>query len=279
MVGLTSHLSDVSQGLTNKLGMYFYITETITGDALNTQVLALMKELDTAHISSEYLSQDDATQALKKRLPDIVTQFENYDIDAQLPSTLYISIRDEKEHKTLATLLPKYNSIITNLDDLGDGTSVRNQEQRVMKAIDFAQFLKQSSVVLIIIFIILMIGIVSLLIYFKLKQFEELLSLKKIVGASYGQMRSPFLVFVALVLLGWMMLSFAFTLLVALVNTGKTQSLVYFSQLLWLENMNTGIWWLLFNGYGTLLMIVSATALVIWIVSSLMVERKIRQLI
>lgn len=77
-----------------------------------------MDQLKQANITAQYLSQEDAVHALEKKLPDIVQKFKDYNIDAQLPSTLYITIHNEKEHKQLTTILPQYSDIIENIGDL-----------------------------------------------------------------------------------------------------------------------------------------------------------------
>ncbi len=278
IVGLSSHLTDVSTGLTNKLGMYFYVSQNQTGDVVNAKIVSLMRELEIANIDAQYLSQEDAVAALEKKLPDIVQKFKDYNINAQLPSTLYISIHNEAQHNQLTQILPKYSDIIENIGDLWDSTSIRAQEQRVMRALDFSYFLKNISVALIIIFSIVMVAVVLLLLYFKMKQFEDILSLKKILGATAAQMRNPFLLFIGLVLLWWFAVSLVLTILIALASTGRDQSLVYFSQLLWVEGIQTGIWWLLFNGYGALLALVFVIGALIWFISSVMIELKIKRI-
>lgn len=277
IIGLSSHLSDVSTGLTNKLWMYFYISSWQTGDTTNAQVVTLLKELENAGISAEYLSQDDAVSALEKKLPDIVQKFKDYNINAQLPSTLYVTVHNESQHEQLTQILPRYSTIIENIGDLWDSTSIRAQEQRVMKALDFSYFLKWASIALIIIFSLVMIAVVVLLVYFKLKQFEDILALKKILWATGAQMRNPFLIFVWLVLVGWFVVSLILSIVIALASTGRDQSLVYFSQLLWLEGIQTGIRWLLFNGYGAVLAIVFVLGAVIRFTSSILIELKIKR--
>ena len=142
IVGLSSHLGDVSTGLTNKLGMYFYVSQNQTGDNVNAKIVDLLKKLEDANIGAEYLSQSDAQAALEKKLPDIVQKFKDYNINADLPSTLYVTIHNESEHQKLTEILPQYSDIIENVNDIGNGTSIRTQEQRVMRALDFSYFLK-----------------------------------------------------------------------------------------------------------------------------------------
>lgn len=277
IVGLSSHLSDVSSGLTDKLGMYFYISQNQSGDAVNTKIVTLMKELENAQIPAQYLSKEDALQAFQKKLPSIAKNLQDYNIDAWLPATLYINIHSEKQHKALTTILPQYSDIIDNVGDLWDTTSVRAQEQRVMKALDFAYFIKWLSIWLIIIFSLVMGAVVLMLLYFKLKQFENLLSLKKTLWATNEQMRTPFLVFIGLVLWVGYIVSLLLTILLGIISMWRDQSLVYFSQLLGVEGMATGIWSLLFNGYLAVLLLLFALTAIIWFVSSLIIELKIKR--
>lgn len=194
IAGMSSHLGSVSQALSDKLGMYFYVNESLSGDVRNTQLVKLMGELEDANIYTEYLSQSDAGNALQQRLPDIVEQFEDYGIDIDLPSTLYITIKSERQYHQLIKILPQYSDIITNVQDLGDGTSVRSQEQRIIKAIEFSSFLQNISLALILLFAGVMIAATVLLLYFKLEEFDDVFALQKILGASYNQMRNPFIV-------------------------------------------------------------------------------------
>ena len=277
IVGLSSHLTDVSSGLTNKLGMYFYISATAPTDTINTKVVTLLQELENANIDAQYLSKEDAVWSLEKKLPDIVKSFRDYNIDSNLPATLYVTVRNEQAHKDLETILPRYADIIANTKDVAPNSSVKTQEQRVMRALDFAYFLRWASIVLIAIFSIVMIGVVLLLLFFKLKQFEDIISLKKMLWATEAQMRNPFLMFIWLVIAGGYILSLVFTLLVGIGSIGSDQSLIYFSQLLWVESMQTGIRWLLLGGYLSVLVLVFAVAAIVWVVASIMIEHKIRQ--
>ena len=278
IIGLSGHLSDVSSGLTNKLWMYFYISQNQTWDNVNAKIVDLLKKLEDEKISAQYLSQADAQAALEKKLPDIVKKFKDYNINADLPSTLYITIHNEAQHQKLTQILPQYSDIIDNIDDIGDGTSIRDQEKRVMRALDFSYFLKGASLTLIIIFSLIVISVVILLLYFKLKQFEDIISLKKILWATPAQVRNPFLILVWLVLAWWFITSLILTLLIALFTTGKDQSLVYFSQLLGLEGVQTGIRWLLFNGYGAVLLVIFFLTAMVWFISSVLIELKIRKI-
>ncbi len=277
IVGLSSHLTDVSSGLTNKLGMYFYISSTAPSDMVNTKVVTLLKELETANIDAQYMSKEDAAGSLEKKLPDIVKSFRDYNIDSDLPATLYVTVHNEQAHKALETILPRYADIIENTQDVAPSSSIKTQEQRVMRALDFAYFLKWASIVLIAIFSLVMIWVVLLVLFFKLKQFEDIIGLKKMLWATESQMRNPFLIFIGLVIGGGYILSLVFTLLVGIGSIGSDQSLVYFSQLLWVESMQTGIRWLLLGGYLSVLLLVFGVAAVVRLISSLMIEHKIRQ--
>lgn len=277
IVGLSSHLADVSSWLTDKLGMYFYISSSAPAETVNTKIVTLLKELENANIEAQYMSQEDAKTTLQKKLPDIIQRFQDYNIDSDLPATLYVTVHTEQAHKSLETILPRYADIIENTKDVAPSSSIKTQEQRVMRALDFAYFLKGASIVLIIVFSIVMIGVVLLLLFFKLKQFEDIISLKKMLWATHSQMRNPFLIFVWLVIWWWYLVSLVFTILVGIGSIGSDQSLIYFSQLLGVDTMQTGIRWLLLGWYLSVLLLVFTIAAIVWFISSLMIEQKIRQ--
>lgn len=238
LMGLSSHLSDVSQGLYDKLGMYFYINKEAEQDS---KIVELLQELKLANIDTEYLSHDDALQALEKKIPDIVQKFKDYNINTNLPSTLYIRVHSESQHQKLIEILPRYSQLIENIGDLEQGISLQSQEKRIMKALDFARFLQGTSIALIVIFAGIVIAVTLLLLYFKLKQFEDVLAIKKILGATLFQIRMPFLIFIGGVIGLGLLISFGLTLLLALITSGQDQSLVYFSQLLGAQTA-TGVW-------------------------------------
>ena len=276
LVGLWSHLSDVSSWLTDKLGMYFYINPDADSQTTNTKVLTLLKELEDNGVQAQYISQDQAQAFLAKKLPHIVQKFQEYNINNTLPATLFVTVKSETNYSSLQQIIPRYADIIQNVNEVSGENAIKWQEQRVIKALDFAYFLRWSSIVLIVIFSILMMWVVLLLLLMKLKQFEDIIVLKKLLGADYSQIRNPFLIFVWLLLLWWYILSFVLVGLIGIGSLWSGQSLVYFSQLLGVEGMQTGILWLLLNGYRIVLLIVFAIAGSILFSSSIVVEHKIR---
>lgn len=183
LIGLGSHLTDVSRGLTDKLGMYFYVTQTGDQAAVQQKVLALTKELENASIKADYISADQASSFLAKRLPDIIQKFQDYNINNPLPATLFVVIRRESDYQSLQTIMPRYADIIDNANDISSLDSLKIQEQRVVRALDFAQFLQGASYALIVFFALLTIAIIVFIVSLKLHQFHELLSLKKLLGA------------------------------------------------------------------------------------------------
>lgn len=277
LVGLGSHLSDVSHGLTEKLGMYFYITtDTSNPDQTNTRVLTLMKELEDRNVTTQYVSQDQAETFLAKRLPDIVAKFKEYNINSTLPATLFVTIKSDHDYEVLQEVIPRYADMISNSTEFVSQNTIKSQEQRVIKALDFSHFLQGSSIVLIFIFSLMMMGVVLLVLLLKLRQFHAIIELKKLLGADFQAIRKPFLLFVASLLAGWFILSFVVVSLIGIGSLWADQSLIYFSQLLGVSGMQAGIIGLLFNGYLTVLAIVFAISILILLVASSVVEHKIR---
>lgn len=277
LIGLGSHLTDVSRWLTDKLGMYFYVTQTGDQALVQQKVLSLTKELENASIKADYISADQAASFLAKRLPHIIQKFQDYNIDNPLPATLFVVVRRENDYQSLQEIMPRYADIIDNASDVSSLNSLKVQEQRVVRALDFAYFLQWSSYALIVFFALLTIAIVVFIVSLKLHQFHELLSLKKLLGASLKQMTQPFIAFVALMMGLAYLLSLALTMIVWLVSMTMDNSLVYFSQLLGLETQ-AGVWSIIFGGYRAVLLIVLIVVAVIIFFSSFLVHAKIRRL-
>lgn len=277
LIGLGSHLTDVSTWLKDKLGMYFYITQQGDQAAVQQKVLALTKELEQVSIKADYISADQAAAFLAKRLPTIIQKFQDYNINNPLPATLFVVVRRDADYQALQTIMPRYADIIDNAADVASTSSLKLQEQRVIRALDFAQFLQWASYALIVLFALLTIGVIIFVISLKLQQFHELLSLKKLLGATITQMTKPFIVFIGIIMAIAYWLSLLLTVIVGLVSMAMDNSLIYFSQLLGLDTQ-TGIWAILFGGYWVVLLIVLIVVAVVMVLSSLLVHLKIKRL-
>jgi cell division protein FtsX len=276
LVGLSSHLSDVSSWLTDKLWMYFYINSDIDPQLSNTKVLTLLKELEQDNVKAQYISQDQAQAFLAKRLPHIVKKFQEYNINNTLPATLFVTIQSDANYASLQKIMPRYADIIQNVNEVATDSTIKWQEQRVIKALDFSYFLRGASIVLIAIFALVMMGVVLLVLLLKLRQFSDIITLKKLLGADYSQIRKPFLLFVGSLLLWWYVLSFVIATLIGIGSLWADQSLIYFSQLLGVEGMKTGVRWLIFGGYWMVMILVWLITAGIMFASSFVVEHRIR---
>jgi cell division protein FtsX len=176
--------------------MYFYINQEIDPQISNTKVLTLLKELEQSNVTAQYISQDQAQSFLAKRLPNIVKKFQEYNINNTLPATLFVTVRSDADYTSLQNIIPRYADLISNANEVGTDNTIKSQEQRVIKALDFSYFLQGSSIILIVIFSLVMMGVVLLLLLLKLRQFSDIITLKKLLGADYSQIRKPFLLFV-----------------------------------------------------------------------------------
>ncbi len=122
--------------------MYFYVTQEGDQVAVQQKVLTLTKELEQASIKVDYISADQAASFLSKRLPTIIQKFQDYNINNPLPATLFVVIRREADYQSLQTIMPRYADIIDNATDISSTSSLKLQEQRVVRALDFAAFLQ-----------------------------------------------------------------------------------------------------------------------------------------
>lgn len=74
------------------------------------------------------------------------------------------------------------------------------------------------------------------------------------------------------------MISLILTILIGVGSMGSDRSLIYFSQLLGVDGMQTGVRNLLFSGYLSVIALVFVIAASVWFFSSLLVEKKIRSI-
>jgi cell division protein FtsX len=105
--------------LKDRLGMYFYIKETVdqSGD-INKRVITLKDELEAKGLKVMFSSKDDALAFLQKKIPDVVSNFQKFGIDNPLPATLYVMFDNDSKYEALKTIILKNKDIILNTKDI-----------------------------------------------------------------------------------------------------------------------------------------------------------------
>ena len=112
--------SDIAQ----KLGFYFYITESgqnntsLRDDEIYNRVLHLKDELTSGGLHVEYYSKDDALKLLQQRIPGVVQNFDRYGIENPLPATLYVTFDNNEQYTKLTSTIDKYSDVVRNAESI-----------------------------------------------------------------------------------------------------------------------------------------------------------------
>lgn len=229
LIGIANHTHQFAQTLKDRLGMYFYIREDPNQQqAIYEKVLYLQKKLDTAGIKNKFISKKEAMFFLQKKLPNIASKFQQYNINNPFPATLQVTIKSEQDYKLLQQILPQYADILTNVTELNEGRTLRDQEARIVKAIGFSNFLVYGSYFLVGIFSIIIVTIVFYLLRIIANKFSDNVQIKKLLGASYGQIANPFNILLAGVIFAGFVVMFLLILWLDSYLTTHNFSMLFF---------------------------------------------------
>lgn len=202
LIGIANHTQQFSYTLQDKLGMYFYIQdEPEQEEAIYTKVVQLQKELEYADIDTTFVSKKDAMGFLQQKIPDVLSKFKDYGIGNPFPATLYVKVRNEADYTSIQEILPNYAEIISNSEDIQQSRTIEGQEKRLIKAISFSSFLTKGSYFLVGVFILIIMTVLLFLLKLQAQKFYKKIELKKLLGASYSQIRQPFVVMAGSILL------------------------------------------------------------------------------
>lgn len=188
------YASKFSDTIKEKLGLYFYIKNTEENkDLTYKQVIQLKDELEGNWLEVMFSSQEDAFKFLEKKFPDIIDNFKKFWINNPLPSTLYVMFKDEWEYNILRNTIIKYKDIILNIKDIDEGSTIKQQENRVLTLINFSNFIQWSLYVVILIISIIIFTFLVFLLNSIFKSFSKELAIKKILWATYKQLTWSFI--------------------------------------------------------------------------------------
>ena len=190
-VGFYAH--HFSTDMKDKLGMYFYIKEdTGTTDTLYQEVMLMKDEMQQQWLTVTFSSKDDALAFLQKKVPDVVDNFKKFGIDNPLPATLYVMFSTDAQYEAMKTTIIKHKDIILNVQDVDSGTTIKQQENRILTTINFSNLV----VVMAYCVIALILVIVFTFLWFLLKTIFSSLhkefEVKKLLGASHLDVTKSF---------------------------------------------------------------------------------------
>jgi cell division protein FtsX len=184
-----------------KLWVYLYIKSIPSQeDRITEQVIEMKTALEAQGMEVQYYSRKDAFDTLSKKLPDVVESFDKYGISNPLPATMYIMFRDSSQYDILKTIASKYQPIIVNSLDTTRDTHLRKQEQRVINVINLGNVVTIISFWLVLFLIAIIVVFLLFIIRIKFYGFKDVIQVQKLLGASYTQIKWPYLVHIGLIL-------------------------------------------------------------------------------
>lgn len=211
----------VSSDITQKLGFYFYITEsgennnTLKQEEINNRVLSLKNELLLQWLHVEYYSKDDALRLLQERIPGVIQNFERYGIENPLPATMYVTFENNEQYTSLSGIVSKYTDVVRNTESIHTKGGFQEQQQRIANIINITHFSTVFSLILVMVVCVMIVSFLLLIITMKCRQFWKNIEVEKLLGTNYMTIKMPFLISIV------MMLCLAFVLtgcLVAIIS-------------------------------------------------------------
>jgi len=193
--GLSFKIENISNIITNKVGIYFYIQdENKSADEIFKRILTIKEDLNKNGIKSEFSSKDDAFNYLENKVPDITKNFDKFGIENPLPSTLYVMFNNQKEYNKMKEIILNNKDIILNIKDIDKWASLTQQENRSLRILKIADTIKISFY-----FIVAMLGIIIIfftqhLLRHFFNNFYEEIEIKKLLWARYQDVNWWFLV-------------------------------------------------------------------------------------
>jgi len=193
-LGISLYAGNFSDTMRDKLGMYFYIKDTHWDEHIvYKDIMDLKDKLEDNWLEVMFSSKEDAFDFLQDRIPDVVDSFQKYGIENPLPATLYVMFDNENEYQILRSAIMDYKNIILNIKDIDQGTTLKQQENRVLSIINLTNFVKIASYVLIIVLWTVLLFFLSFLLENIFQRFRKDLSVKKLLWATSWQIAKSFM--------------------------------------------------------------------------------------
>lgn len=193
-LGVGVYVKDLAKQVQNKMGVYLYLNDTPWNETkVYNQVLAIKKDLEEHDVQVKFVSKEDAFNFLEKKLPNITENFNKFDIENPLQSTLYLTFKDKKSYEYTAQTLAKNKEIISNYNDIKKGTSLHAQNNRVIGIMNLSYFAQIFIYSVIVILFVLLLVLLRYFLKTLTHHFHQDMYRKKIMGATKLQIIVPLL--------------------------------------------------------------------------------------
>lgn len=253
---LSVYTQKFSDELKDKLGMYFYIKDVPGKESeIYKEVIKIKDELEWQWLKVMFSSKEDAIASLQKKIPNVVDTFQKYWIDNPLPATLYVMFDSDDEYQILKKTIIAHKNLILNIKDISQWYTIKQQENRVLTAINLSNFVVSVSYIIVVLLWIVILSFLIFLLKDIFYKFYKDLEIRKLLGASYIQVMQTF------VILSLLVISFSFLVWLVLFGLWVVGLNIYVWQL-----FNMSVFWL-YTGLYKILLSLLAEILILWITS------------
>lgn len=174
--------------------MYFYIKETAgQEDEIYKEIVLMKDELQSQGLKVTFSTKNDALSFLQKKIPDVVENFQQFGIENPLPATLYVMFSSDREYAMLKDVILKHKDIILNPKDIDSGTSIKEQENRILNTINLSNVIVTISYSVIALLLIIVFVFLAFLLQMIFSNLHKEFEVKKLLGASHLDVTRSFI--------------------------------------------------------------------------------------
>lgn len=192
--------------VTDKIWIYFYINDNWDSKDIYKRIINIKDELATHNIKVNFASKQDAFNFLENKIPEITKNFDKFNIDNPLPSTLYVMFHNEKEYNIMKDIIIKNKDIILNIKDIDKWATLQRQENRSLKILKIIKTIKYSIYFIILIISIILISFTQYLLKTFFFEFYKELHIKKLLWATHKDTNSSFMLTLLFILTIWFLI-------------------------------------------------------------------------
>jgi cell division protein FtsX len=209
---LSIKINDISNIITNKVGIYFYIQDNNkTTDEIFKRVIQIKDNLADKWIKSEFSSKDDAFSYLDEKVPEITKNFDKFGIENPLPSTLYVMFHDQKEYNIMKDIIIENKDIILNIKDVDKWATLVQQENRSLRIINIINTIKSSLYFIVIMLTLIIVFFTQHLLRHFFHNFYKEIEVKKLLWAKNREINLWFLIILWFTITLWFIIWYIIT--------------------------------------------------------------------
>lgn len=211
--GLLIKEDKISETITSKVWMYFYIQDDSNSNDIYKRIIWIKDKLAEKWIKSEFSSKNDAFNYLETKIPDITENFEKFWIDNTLPSTLYIMFKDKEEYNIMKEIIVENKDIILNVKDVEKWATLQQQENRSLKIIEIVSTIKNMTRFMILIISIIIITFTQHLLQHFFYDFYKEIQVKKLLWATRKDANWWFMITLTWTIIIWFIIWYILSLI------------------------------------------------------------------